>query len=68
MRNLFCKIGLHRFDIQISEYLSFNYRRIYSKCKCCGKIKTQKIPFDYTYPIKTNWDYEVQDFKKTNNC
>lgn len=68
MRKLLCKIGLHSFDLKISEYLSFNYRRIYSKCDCCGKIKTRKIQFDFIYPTKTNWDYEVKDFKLKNNC
>lgn len=65
-KEIVCKLGYHKLRLELSEYVSFNFRNTYSKCEHCGMIEKDQIHHDMVYPFKTADEFEVREYKKRN--
>ena len=65
-KEIACRLGFHKLRLELSEYVSFNFRNTYSKCSHCGMIEKDKIHHDMVYPFKTADEFEVSEYKKRN--
>lgn len=65
-KEIACRLGFHKMRLELSEYVSFNWRNIYSKCERCGVIEKELRQHDLVYPFKTSDKFEVREYKKRN--
>ena len=65
-KEIMCWMGFHRFKVELSEYVAFNYRNVYCKCERCGKIERRYMHHDLVYPVKTAMEHDVEEYKKRN--
>lgn len=62
MKKLLCKIGFHNWNMVLSRYQSFNFRKVTCKCERCGKLKIGSLRQEYVYPFPTTHNFEKSEY------
>jgi len=60
---LLCRIFGHRNKIVLSEYLSFNWRKVTEQCARCGELTESKWHHDFVYPFPTSDSFNAKEIK-----